>query len=428
MSKLTRIGIDFGTSNSAIAATTSDGAVHLASFPQPSVLELYDGSSRTASTAPTLMFFGRWDRKNHMGREAVLHYLGSGLEGRFIQSIKAYLPSKTFNGTHIRGKMTSIEALIALFLKWLVARAEESFGAPLDGPVVVGRPARFTDDAAAEALAQERLSSAVAQAGLQEVTFRIEPVAAALSYEAGLEGDQVVLVADLGGGTSDFTVMEVGPSHRDRGDRLDSVLASGGVAVAGDRIDGEIVRAVLLPLLGQGSSYSVMGAPTRVPGSVFQKLLRWNHVSFLKSRDTLEFLRLVEQTSDRPEAIGALLELVDSDLGYVLYRAVERAKIAMATSPTAMIEDTEIGLPISTELTVETFRRAIAKPLDEIMLKAEAVLASAGTSREDIDAVFLTGGTSLLGPVRERFAALFGEHKLAAQDSFTSVAKGLVRG
>lgn len=428
MSKTQIIGIDFGTSNSAVAATGPDGSVRLARFPQPTVLDLYEGSSTTVHTAPTLLFFPRWQDTRHTGRDAVAHYLESGLEGRFIQSIKAYLPSKSFSGTHIRGKLMSIEMLIALFLKWLVARAQETFGGVLDGPVVVGRPARFSADPEAEALAQDRLTKAVALAGLTDVQFRIEPVAAALAYEATLDADQVVLVADLGGGTSDFTVMEVGPGHRSRSDRAASVLASGGVSVAGDKIDGELVRAALLPLLGYGSQYGVMGTPTRVPGWVFHRLLRWNHVTFLKSRDTMEFLRLVERTSEAPERIRALIDLVDGDLGYVLYRAIERAKIAMATSASAWIEDREMGLPVSAELTGPLFEAAIAAQLDQIMQKATEVVAAADLGCGDIDAVFLTGGTSLLEPVRRRFARIFGEEKLERRDSFTSVAGGLVRG
>lgn len=420
----TTIGIDFGTSNSAVAFRRGD-EVHLAKFDRAAIDALYETSSPSASTAPTLQFYAKRGTGVALGHNAIAAYLEAGLDGRFIQSIKAFLPSKTFKGTHIRGVMVTIEQLVARYIRWLVGVAKETLGFDDVDRIVVGRPARFSADDTLDAIAQARLTSAVDLAGFGQFELMIEPVAAALSFEAELDRDCVVLVADLGGGTSDFTVMRVGPGERGNEDRQQSILAAGGVAIAGDRIDGAIVRAALLPALGYRTAYSVMGDETTIPNAIFHRLLRWNHVSFLKGRDTIEFLRRVTQTAEAPDAIRALLRIVEDDMGYVMFKAVERAKIAMASADSTWIKDDELGLPVSVELERQLYRDAIAPLLDEIMAKAHEVADASGAP---IDAVFMTGGTSLLPDVRARFADAFGDEKIQSRDNFTSVAAGLVRG
>jgi hypothetical chaperone protein len=417
-------GIDFGTSNSAIAMAMSDGRVHPVRWNVPSTLST-EGESES-STLPTVIFAPDYDREFHVGFDAIRQYLFTGLDGRFMQSIKAFLPSPTFTGTVIKNRHYSIEELIAIFLRRARIAAEEQLGVKLEGRIVLGRPARFSLDAEEDRLAETRLLEAAKLSGLPEVTLLIEPIAAAIAYEATLEREEVVFVADLGGGTSDFTVMRVGPSQRDR-DRSESVLASGGVPVAGDALDGEIVRARLFAQFGYGSEYRAFGAPTAVPHWIFHKLLRWNHVSFLKSKKYLEFLREVSKTSDRPEDIERLIELVDSDLSYVLFRAVERAKRGVQSQPSAEISDEEHSLPVREELTVEQFADAIAERLGDIRRNALDTLERAGLEPSRVDAVFMTGGTSLVSPIRAEFSRIFGAEKPRGRGTFTSVVDGLAR-
>lgn len=419
---MTAIGIDFGTSNSGYAIATDDGAVRLAPFERVT-------DPGTADTAPTVLFFPDYERDIHFGHHAIGRYLHVGLEGRFVQSMKTFLPMKSFNGTAIRGRPFDIEELVATFLRRFVAAAEQHFGVKTqDLDLVMGRPARFSEDPEADALAEVRLREGARRAGLTRFQFLIEPVAAALAYEAQIDRDETVLVADLGGGTSDFTLMRVGPSQRGLTDRRPSILASRGIPIAGDKIDAEIVRLALLPLFGLGSDYLAFTDRATVPHWIFNRLLQWNHVSFLKSKDTLEFLRLVHKTSNDKKAIGRLLELVESDQGFLLFRAVERAKRALATQATARIEDEAAALAVDAEITRADFEAATAPLVDRIHATAMETLTAADVSPERVDAVFMTGGTSLLPQVRERFIGSFGEAKLRGGNTFTSVAVGLALG
>ena len=423
------LGIDFGTSNSAAAVCSSFEDVRLAQFERPMVHESQlPQRSGPTETLPSVLFVPWGESTCYCGYEAIERYLQSGMDGRFLQSFKSFLPSRSFPGTIFGGKKQSLEDIVALYLTRLIERASASLGVPFEGPVVLGRPARFSDDPDLDALAENRLRKAAALAGLREVTFVIEPVAAALSYEATLDAEQVVMVADLGGGTSDFTIMRLGPQHRSQADRASSILASGGLSVAGDKFDGEIVRAKVLPQLGLGSEYRTITGPARVPAWLFSKLLQWNHISFLKQRDTLEFLRTVRATSTHPEAIDGLLRLVDEDLGYVLFRNVELAKRAASAGETAHLERGPLDLPLApTTLTRDEFEAATSGLLDQLRATALDVLNAAELTPANVHAVFLTGGTSLLPQVRALFVDMFDEARLQERSTFCSVVDGLAR-
>ncbi|MCK6548656.1 Hsp70 family protein [Myxococcota bacterium] len=420
-------GIDFGTSNSAVAMAQEGGQVRLAEWALPASLVPKGKPSKRADTMPTVLFAPAYDRQIHIGYDAIAHYLFTGLDGRFMQSIKAFLPQSTFSKTGVHGKNYSIEELVSVFLRKFVRSAEESLGTALEGPVVLGRPARFSLDPAEDKLAEDRLRKAAELAGLGEVRLLIEPVAAALAYEATLSKDEIVFVVDLGGGTSDFTLMQVGPSSSGRVDRRSSILSSGGLPVAGDCFDGEIVRARLFDPLGYGATYRAMTDRTPVPHWIWQKLKRWNHVSFLKTKKYMDFLEEVHETSDRADELAALIRIVDEDMGYLLFRAVERAKREVAEKGRATIADTENDLPVRATMTKRQFEEATADLVADIEKTAVSVLAAAGRTPETVDAVFMTGGTSLVPEVRNTFARLFGESKLKRERTFTSVVDGLAR-
>jgi len=425
-------GIDFGTSNSALAVARSDGSVRVAKWrvPEPlagQVESTDDGAAQFTSTLPTVLFAPSYETGIHAGYEAITRYLITGLEGRFIQSIKAFLPQASFTGTTIRGRHFSIEELIASFLRALLAGAKTTLGQEIGGRIVLGRPARFALDPQADRLAEQRLLEAAALAGLAEVTLVIEPVAAALAYEATLHADELVLVVDLGGGTSDFTLMHVGPSHARIHNDRSRVVASGGVPTAGDAIDGEIVEARLFDAFGFGAHYRAFDGPASVPDWIFHRLKRWNHVSFLKSKQYLDFLITAHATCDRPDKIGRLIELVEEDMGYLLFRAVERAKRTVQADKPARIADLASNLPIDQSLTQKQFEAATAPLVDEIRQTALGVLADGGVAPKAVDAVFMTGGTSLNANMRAAFADLFGEQRLRTRSTFTSVVDGLAR-
>ena len=420
-------GIDFGTSNSALAACSSNGSeVQIVRFPISPVFEDKVHKKSHASYVPTLLFFPHHEPEVFTGFRAIAEYVHRGMDGRLVQSIKSFLPSISFERTAINGRTWSIEELVAQFLKDLVAEGERYLG-PLRPPFILGRPAAFSADKDKDKLAEERLRTAAKMAGLDDVRFVIEPVAAALAYESQLQVNETILVGDLGGGTTDFCIMRVGPGERRRTHRRQSILASGGLHVAGDKFDASIVKEKLFPHLGYGSRYETPHGPSEVPRWLYHKLLRWNEIAFLKGRETRAFFESVERHSHSPESISALLRIVDEDLGYIMYRAVERAKRGLSVDETHPIEARDFEFPVAEVLSRSEFEAFSNDLITQIRGSLLGVMELAGVQAHQVDAVFLTGGTSHIPSVRRMFSSLFGEGKIRSGDNFTSVVDGLAR-
>jgi hypothetical chaperone protein len=405
-------GLDFGTSNSAVALPSGEVLAIEPTAPEQRLFR-------------SVLFFPESEREIHAGAEAISRYLDDG-EGRFLQSIKTHLPSAAFTGTQIRGRMLRIEDLIALLLRKLRTRAEEAAGAPLP-EVVLGRPAVFSPDPAVDAMAEERLRAAAVQAGFTRVRFLIEPIAAALAYEAQLRRDELVLVADFGAGTSDLTLMRLGPSRRGRADRRGDVVASTGVYVGGDRFDAAIMKHKLLRFFGAGSTYRVTDQRLPIPPGLVNKLLSWHEMSFIRERSTQEFLDRMLRTTDNVAGIEALQDLVMHNLGYHLFRAIEAAKVKLSTASEARVTFDEARIQLDVKVTRAEFERFCEPLLRELAACVDRLLGAAATSADGIDAVFLTGGSSQIPAVRRLFAERFGEERLRSKDAFTSVAEGMGR-
>ena len=405
-------GLDFGTSNSAVA------------LPSGEVLAI-EPRSPEARLFRSVLFFPEGEPQTYAGAEAIERYLDDG-EGRFLQSVKAHLPSAAFTGTLIRGRTLRIEDLIALILRRLRARAEAACGQTLD-EVVLGRPAVFSPTREIDAMAEERLRAAAELAGFTRVRFLIEPIAAALAYEAQLGRDELVLVADFGAGTSDLTLMRLGPSRRSSADRRKDVVASTGAWVGGDRFDAAIMKHKLLRFFGAGTTYRVTGQRLPMPTHLVNKLLSWHEMSFIRERSTQDFLERMLRTTDHPQAIAALQDLVMHNLGYHLFRAIEAAKVQLSTSTEARIKFDEARIHLDVRVTRAELERFTAPLLDELTACVDRLLGVAQLSPAAIDAVFLTGGSSQIPSVRRLFAQRFGEDRLRSGDAFTSVAEGMGR-
>jgi hypothetical chaperone protein len=406
-------GLDFGTSNSAVA------------LPGGEVLRI-DPAAPEARLFRTVLFFPEDTAEVLAGHEAIERYQEDNA-GRFIQSMKTWLPASSFTRTQLRNRTLSLEELIAIFLRRVRAVASQAHGAELDA-VVLGRPARFSADPAVDALAQERLQRAAELAGFTSVRFLIEPIAAALAYEASLTRDEVVLVADFGAGTSDLTVMHLGPSRRERPDRRADVVASSGVYVGGDRFDAAIMKAKLFPSFGHGSTYEAALGAKRMPMPTYvsSRLLSWNEMSLIREKKTRELIELMLKSSDRKPAIQALHDLVMYNLGFRLYRAIERAKVQLSTEHEAVLEFDEERIHIHERLTRDEFEAASAPLIDELEACADELLARVPSGLR-IDSVFLTGGSSHVPAVQRLFARKFGAERLRTADAFTSVVEGLGR-
>lgn len=413
------LGLDFGTTNSAVAEATADGPL-LARYPYA------DGVTETFRS---VLFFAqdlwRSEQRPLAGPLAMDAYLATAGAGRLVQSLKSYLADRGFDRTNVFGRSLNLTEMLAFLLLCIRGQAERDLG-PLGARIVVGRPVRFSnaETEADDAFAIGRLREALGMAGFDDARFALEPVAAAYFYERTLDHDELILVGDFGGGTSDFTVARVGPSHR--GEGSSRILATDGVALAGDAIDGRIVEHVIAPALGLGSTYkSIFGKTLDVPVWLYEKLRKWHHLSFLKDPRTLRMLAEIEQTSSDAQAISALVELVESDLGFQLYRAVERTKIALSSADQAQLTFELATKRIDEAVTRDDLERWITKELARISASVDRVLAASGASTADIDRVFLTGGTSFVPAVRRIFSDRFGAEKLSSGGEMISVAGGL---
>jgi hypothetical chaperone protein len=416
------IGLDFGTTNSAVAVARS-GEVRLAR---------YRGN---VSTFRSILYFerdeSRAETQVYAGPEAIQRYLAGDGTGRLIQSIKSHLASRLFDRTSIFGRAWELPDLLAVLLDRLFREAEADLGELPRRRAVVGRPVHFAsaENDADEELALERLRKSLARVGIEEPIFEPEPLAAAHAYERTLDHDEIVLVADFGGGTSDFCLLKLGPSRRRGIER--AVLATDGVGVAGDAFDGEVVTHAIAPTLGLGSRYrarmSSDGGPQtlEIPSWVYGKLRRWHHLSLLKSRDTLALLDDLRKQALEPEKLRALIHVIEADLGFHLYQTVERAKVTLSHRESAPLVFEDAPLHLDTRVDRADFDRWIVPPLEGITAALDRTLAKAGAAPSDVDAVFMTGGTSLVPAVREVFAARFGASKLRGGEELVSVALGL---
>ncbi len=319
------IGFDFGTTNSSIALAASKSDVKVARFATSSgVTESY----RSLLYLERLRETGRSTIKSWSGPQGIEHYLNSDDKGRLIQSLKSFLASRSLETTEIFGRRFQLEQLVANLLRDIRTQAEEQFGCPIRN-AVIGRPVRFVgaesrDD---DEYAVQRLTRSLNIAGFEHVTFEYEPNAAAYHYESTLDHDELILIGDFGGGTSDFSLLRVGPGIRRRGHESADVLGNEGLALAGDAFDGKIIRHLVSPELGAGTLLNSGGKLLPVPNWVYFKLERWHYLSFLRSAETLNMLQSVATQALERERLKALLYLVKHDLGYHLHQAVQTCEI-----------------------------------------------------------------------------------------------------
>ncbi|MDJ0787259.1 MAG: Hsp70 family protein [Myxococcota bacterium] len=415
-------GLDFGTTNSAIARVGPDGTPTLASFAS---------DAGPTSTFRSVLYFDQEEgpeTRVRGGPAAIEGYLESEeKDGRLVQSLKSFLASRLFSATNIFQKTWRLEDLIGALLAPLRLEAEAEFGEPVER-VVVGRPVNFVhaENADDERLALARLEASLHNAGFRHVVFEYEPVGAAYHYERGLEHDELILIADFGGGTSDFSLLRVGPRHAEAGRRAESILGHDGVGVAGDAFDGKLVRHLVAPQLGRGASFvSQFGRTLPVPAWIYSHLERWHHVSFLKSRKTLQLLLDLRREAIEPEKLERLLHVVEEDLGFLLYRATEQAKRDLSEADATTLRLDHEGLCIEAPVERADFEGWIADELLAISGCLDRILDRAGLQARDVDRVFLTGGSSFVPAVRRIFEERFGQERLRSGQQLTSVASGL---
>jgi len=416
------IGIDFGTTNSAVAMVDEFGHVTTARYPS---------GDTESETFRSILFFApppkgvRRELSAYAGPDAIERYLHAEDGGRLIQSIKSYLANSSLKSTSLFGKSYRFEELVGYLLRSLKTAAVKS-GISIGSRAVIGRPVRFVGAAtqADDAYATKRLTEALKMAGITEVHFEFEPVAAAYSYEANLREDELLLVADFGGGTTDFTLVRVGPESR-RMKSQERVLASAGVGIAGDSFDAKLVRHLVAPLLGRGSEWRLLGKTGTVPNWPFAKLEHWHHLSFLKSNENMEALRALRARAIEPDKIDLFIMLVTEDLGFQLHRAVQQAKYELSVNQNAIFSFRVPGIRVSQTVTRAQFEEWISDEIQAIESCVDHMLESSAVKPSEVDRVFLTGGSSFVPAVRGIFERRFGRERIVGGSEFTSVVKGL---
>jgi hypothetical chaperone protein len=402
------IGLDFGTTNSVAAMLRPDGTSATLTHPTGEIFR------------SVLCFWteARGASRHAAGPAAIEAYLEDPLDSRLVMSLKSYLGQRSFRETRIAGRAWSLEELVALFLReWLAPFRAELSGAR----IAVGRPVRFVSAEDGEALGEQRLRAAFALAGLPEVEVVLEPAGAGHRFAQGLDHPATVLVADFGGGTSDFSVLRFDPGPP----RRVVPLGHAGVALAGDAFDQRIIDRVVCPLLGKGSDYLVMGKPVPVPVAWFSSFAQWHRLSLMRAPRTLRDIAEVTRTAEQPDRLRHLLRLIEDEAGYALYRAVTAAKAALSREERTTLDFAHAGFVLHAEITRADFEGWIAPDLARMDSGVTAALAAASLAEAAVDRVFLTGGTSLVPAVRRLFETRFGAAKVVAGGEFVSVAEGL---
>ncbi len=402
-------GIDFGTSNSAVAAGV-DGDVTL--------IDLEHGEP----TIPSAIFFDAETSRVSFGRQAIRHYV-EGTEGRLMRALKSILGSALIDETtFVEGKAVSYKEVIAAFLKHLKSVAETDTNAELNH-VVMGRPVFFVDDdPVADRAAQQTLEACARSIGFTEVQFELEPIAAALDFETGLSDEQVTLVIDIGGGTADFSVVRLGPRHARKRDRKDDILANLGVHIGGTDFDRLLSMASVMPILG----YKSAGRDNlAIPGWVYFDLSTWHQINVLHSSKTVHEVRGMAPFYADPALHARLVKVLTKRLGHLLLGRVEAAKIAASGRERGVVAMEEVEPGLATWIDSGTLESVLAEKCGAIVETARKSVRMAGLTEKSIEALYFTGGSAALPALRRSFEAAFRHSASIFGDPFGSVAKGL---
>jgi hypothetical chaperone protein len=408
-------GIDFGTTNSVICLLDADGAAHTLRF---------DVGGEVFEVFRTVLNFwqqqhGRSITLEHAaGPEAIHTYLEDPLGSRLIMSMKTYLAQRSFTQTRVFGRIYTLEQMVSLFLGHML----RTTAAPIAGRhVVVGRPVRFAGESADDELGERRLRDSFAAAGLGTLSVAFEPEAAGYRFIRTLQAPATVLVGDFGGGTSDFSIFRFDPARTPRVRQL----GHGGIGIAGDKFDYRLIDQIVSPMLGKHDSYRIMGKNMPIPISFYRGLAQWHRLSLMRAPRVLNEIEEVARTASRPERLHALLDIINDEAGYDLYRAIAALKATLSQQDAAEFTFQHRGLRVTRRVRRDEFEEWIASDLKALADTIDRLLHQASIPAAAIDHVFLTGGTSFVPAVRRLFETRFGADKLRGGGEFVSVAEGL---
>jgi hypothetical chaperone protein len=403
------LGIDFGTSNSAVAVRRADGSLwHL---------PLDDGNT----SMPTALFFPQDGGHIAFGAAAVNAYR-NGAEGRLMRSIKSLLGSSLMDDkTMVNGHLVSFFDIVSFFFKELKTRAEQHLGQPVQA-AVLGRPVHFVDDRPErDKLAQTTLGRAAKAAGFKQVSFQMEPIAAAFDYEQRIDQPTTTLIVDIGGGTSDFTVIRLDPARRAQVNRSKDILATSGVHLGGTDFDQLLNLKLAMPALGFGH----LGPTGReVPSSIFFDLSTWHLIHQAYSRKSLSQAGELRPFYNDATLFERLMHVLQQRHGHRILANSEAAKIACSvTSKDAVLDLACVAPALSALVTPANMRQLLAPQIEKIVACARHCVSSAGVDK--VDVVYLTGGSSALLPLIAMLQDAFPDAQTVHGDRFGGVAAGL---
>ncbi|MFT5834959.1 MAG: putative chaperone protein [Cognaticolwellia sp.] len=406
-------GIDFGTTNSAISIIDTTTNEIVKTFNESSLIYFPQPKDRRSE----LHYF--------VGKEAIEQYVSNNMHGRFLKSIKRVLPRSGFKETRIFGKKYTAEDLVSLILKYLKKKADNYINFEVKR-AVFGRPVVFDENPEKDNLAQQRLLKAAKLAGFEDVAFQMEPIAAAFTYERLIQNPQTVLVADLGGGTSDFTLMKLNPKKLNQVERKSDIIGQGGIYIGGDNFDSAIMWNKGTYHFGRGLTYMDFDTAVELPKSLFLNICSWEKMNFF---DTLRLKNALDKfyflTGNNPR-FQNLQTLVKNNLGYSIFQSIEKAKIELSQQESVNLEYSKQGIEINEPISIAEFsNKIVASDVSKIRTYLEDFLQKSNIKSDEIDTVFMTGGTSLAKPIRDFIIDLFGEESLKSGDNFNSVANGL---
>ncbi|WP_439850466.1 Hsp70 family protein [Pseudomonas syringae] len=402
-------GIDFGTSNSTVGWQRPG---------MESLIALEDDKI----TLPSVVFFNMEERRPVYGRLALHEYL-EGYEGRLMRSLKSLLGSKLIkHDTSVLGTAMPFKDLLALFIGELKKRAENTAGREFE-QVVLGRPVHFVDDdAQADQEAQDTLAEVARKIGFKDVSFQFEPIAAAFDYESTIENEELVLIVDIGGGTSDFSLVRLSPERRRHDDRQQDILATGGVHIGGTDFDKQLSLQGVMPLFGYGSR---MKSGAYMPTSHHINLATWHTINAVYSQKSQLALGSMRYDIEDTGGIDRLFKLIEQRAGHWLAMEVEETKIQLTHAEHRHLPMDRVEPGLSVELSRAMFEAAIDAQLERVRNSVTNLLNDAGVSVEQVNTVFFTGGSSGIPALRNSVSAMLPNARHVEGNIFGSIGSGL---
>jgi hypothetical chaperone protein len=414
MAKNIFCGIDFGTSNST-CAVCMDGVVSLVPL-EGEKLDL-----------PSAIFFSE-DGDVFYGREAIEVYI-EGEDGRLMRGLKSILGTALMaERTVVNGSAKYFSDIVAIYLKNIKTHIERHVGQTVDN-VVMGRPVHFHDnDPDADAESEKILREIAQKIGFKNIAFQYEPIAAAFAHERALRNDKLSLVVDLGGGTSDFTVIKLSPQRGVRDSRSDDILSTSGVRIGGTNFDKRLSMSSFMPYLGLGGQFTSIFESDKIldiPSTIYSELSDWPRVNFAQTQKAIREVKDIRRTALNPDALDRLVRLQEEKLGHTFLQHVEAAKIGLSDASTLSISMADIGFDFNVDVTKARFEADIADQISKIERAMDLCLVDAGVNAGEIELVVLTGGSSELPAINDMVARKFGAADISTEDKFCSVGVGL---